>query len=82
MAFFSATIHLVISSKLFLILFALVLGHHGPLLLEMLHEGAQGLHVDAIDQGARGDDVSSDEAPRIQKHHHHLFSSAGGHQCP
>ncbi len=52
--------------------------HLQPLLLEMLHEGAQGLHdVHGIDLCPSGWDVGVNLTPAIKESHHNLFDAAG-----
>ncbi len=52
--------------------------HLRPLLLEMLHEGPQGLHdVHGVDIRPPGYDVGVNHASGIKEGHHHLFDAAG-----
>jgi hypothetical protein len=56
----------------------LLCGHGGPLLLKMLHEGAQDLDgVGGVDRGAPGDDMGIDHPRRIEKRHDHLLGATG-----
>jgi hypothetical protein len=60
-----------------------LLGYHlWPLLPQVLHEGAQGLHdVIGIDHGTPGHNVGIDQALVVKKRQQHLFCSAGVNPC-
>ncbi len=61
-----------------------LLGHGGPLLLEVLQEFTQGLDgvgdIGCVDGCAPDDDVYIDEASQVKKHQEHLLGPTG--VCP
>lgn len=60
----------------------LLFRHFGPLLVDMLHEGVQGLgDVGCVPSGAPGDDVGVDQPLAVEESQHHLLGAAGLDFC-